>query len=132
MDGNKPKEKKMEMTKESALELLAAMCADGAECIETGARQYLEGVKLERKGKKMLKNALMVIEQGREMKDSGLYLIKPEVKFFKGEEFIHPMVDGEYVMSRIVRGVVEAYDNEDAILEWISKVTKPEETDDKQ
>jgi hypothetical protein len=42
------------------------------------------------------------------------------------------MVDGEYVMSRIVRGVVEAYDNEDAILEWISKVTKPEETDDKQ
>ena len=122
----------MEITKEGALELLAAMCADGAECIETGAKQYLEGVKLERKGKKMLKNALMVIEQGREMKDSGLYLIKPEVKFFKGEEFIHPMVDGEYVMSRIIRGIVEAYDNEDAILEWISKVTKPEETDDKQ
>ena len=130
MDGNK--ENKMEMTKEGALELLAAMCADGAECIETGARQYLEGVKLERKGKEMLNNALKVIEQGREMKDSGLYLIKPEVKFFKGEEFIHPMIDGEYVMSRIVRGVVEAYDNEDAILEWITKVTKPEEPDDKQ
>ena len=60
----------MEMTREGALELLAAMCADGAECIETGAKQYLEGVKLERKGKKMLKNALKVIEQGREMKDS--------------------------------------------------------------
>ena len=45
------------------------------------------------------------------------------------------MVDGEYVMSRIVRGVVEAYDNEDAILEWITKVVKAEdveETDDKQ
>lgn len=124
----------MEMTREGALELLAAMCADGAECIETGARQYLEGIKLERKGKKMLKNALAIIEHGREMKDDGLQLIRPEVKFFKGEEFIHPMVDGEYVMSRIVRGVVEAYDNEDAILEWISKIVKAEdveETDDK-
>ena len=75
-------------------------------------KSYADGVKLEIKGRKLLDEAMRTLEKARNMKSNGLGLIKPEYKFLMGDEPIHPHVNGEYVMTRIITGIMNEFDEE--------------------
>lgn len=118
----------LKLTSEAALDLLRGMLKYSATEFEEGVIQYLEAMRAERKAKNQLAKALRELKNANRKKTKALGKIKPEYDFLTGEEFVEPLINGEYVTMKIIMGILDGFDHREynAIIEQLKQGGKRE------
>ena len=102
----------MNINSEGATKLLEAMLADSGNEFESGVRDYVEALREERSSKKKLEEAFRLLSMAHNRKTVALKRLRAEYKFLSGKEPVCPPIDAEYVLSRLIMGVLEGYDSD--------------------
>lgn len=118
----------LKLTNEAALDLLRGMLKYSADEFEEGVTEYLEAMRAERKAKNQLAKALRELAKAHKKKTKALGKIQPEYNFLTGEEFVEPLINGEYVTMKIIMGILESFDHREynAIIERLKQGGKRE------
>ena len=121
----------MKLTNEAALELLQAMVTDSCSEFDQGAKLYVEGLREANKAKKKISEDMRSYVHGREKMARGAEIARLEAKFLNGEEPIHPIVDGEYVMIQLLQRICAKMDNitVSELLQMVRDVIAPQLTE---
>lgn len=86
---------------------------------------YLDAEKEERKARRAVKRELNRYLTARKHKYNALCVAIPEYSFLMGREEIQPEINGEYVISKLINGIIEKLD--DGLLTVVASLTKAEE-----
>lgn len=114
-----------EVTKEQAMMLMEAMCADAAQDFEGGVLAYVKADDEMKRTRNRLEKAVRDYMAASKRKYNALKVAIPEISFFKGKEAFSPSLDADYVLTGLIRIIFDGVDDE--IFQMFQNVVSPEE-----
>ena len=101
-----------EITREQAMSLMEAMCHDSAEDFRGGVLAYIKADADMKKARHKLDKAFGEFFKARERKYNALCVAMPEYSFFRGKEGFDPGLDAKFVISQLIKGVLDEIDDD--------------------
>lgn len=106
--------------KDGAIRLLEAMCASSADDFRAAVAAWVQAMQDERRIKNGIFRLARELDDVYKKKNNAEYTIRQEYSFMMGEETVKPPIDGLYVMTTLLRGIMDEAGNADLILTYLN------------
>lgn len=106
--------------KDGAIRLLEAMCASSADDFRAAVATWVQTMQDERRIKNGIFRLVRELDDVYKKKSNAEYTIRQEYGFMMGEETVKPPIDGLYVMTTLLRGIMDEAGNADLILTYLN------------
>lgn len=106
--------------KDGAIRLLEAMCASSADDFRAAVATWVQTMQDERRIKNGVLRLFRELDDVYKKKSNAEYTIRQEYNFMMGEETVKPPIDGLYVMTTLLRGIMDEAGNADLIMTYLN------------
>lgn len=95
--------KRNEITDEGAIRLLEAIMKSSADTFKEGITAFIDASIEEERAKENLERAMKRLYKCQQKKMDALCKINDEYHFLKGEKYISPNVDGDFILTKLMK-----------------------------